>query len=128
MGTKLELEVSSVANIPYLVYTVVAHGGIVRMQHIKVPDNQKTFTLEITPTLEMNPHFIVYVHYIQNGQLHYDEMQLELPQDFENQVGKFISETLSDIRNQICFISDFLNCPRRSQTRPRGHTKFKGST
>lgn len=82
----MEVQVRSSFNIPYLVYTVVGHAGIVRMEHIKVPANRKLHNILITPSVEMIPTSFLYVHYILDGNLRYEEIDLKFPEELENQV------------------------------------------
>ncbi|KAM7351079.1 uncharacterized protein ACRADG_004064 [Cochliomyia hominivorax] len=87
LGRNLEIEISSIENIPYFVYSVMGHGGIIRMELVKVPGQQKTFKIHLTPTIEMVPISFLYVHYIHNGNLRYEELELKFPQELENQIS-----------------------------------------
>ncbi|KAM7351081.1 uncharacterized protein ACRADG_004066 [Cochliomyia hominivorax] len=86
LGKPLEVQVRSSFNIPYLVYTVMGHASIVRMEHIKVPANRKVHTIRITPSIEMIPTSYLYVHYVLDGNLRYEEITLKFPKEFENQI------------------------------------------
>ncbi|XP_046810401.1 CD109 antigen-like [Lucilia cuprina] len=87
LGKPLEVEVRSAFNIPYFVYTIVGHGSIVQMGHIKLSPNRKTYTLMITPSIEIVPKSFLYIHYIQNGHLRYEELALNFPSELENQIA-----------------------------------------
>ncbi|XP_065357998.1 C3 and PZP-like alpha-2-macroglobulin domain-containing protein 8 [Calliphora vicina] len=87
LGNMVEIEVSSIENIPYFVYTVMGHATIVRMELVTVPANQKTFIIRLTPSIEMIPTSFIYVHYVHNGKLRYEELELKFPSEFENQVS-----------------------------------------
>ncbi|XP_061388931.1 thioester-containing protein 1 allele S3-like [Musca vetustissima] len=82
----LEIVVNSSVEIPYLVYTIMGHSNIIHAERIYVPAGQKTYTIKLIPSLEMINHGYVYVHFIQDGILHYAELDLELPLEFENKV------------------------------------------
>ncbi|XP_061388919.1 thioester-containing protein 1 allele R1-like [Musca vetustissima] len=86
LGKPVELVVTSTVEIPYLVYTIMGHSNIIHADRITVPGRQKSHTIEIIPSIEMVPYAYVYVHYIQDGILRYEEIELEFPLDFENQV------------------------------------------
>ncbi|KAM7352866.1 thioester-containing protein 1 allele R1-like [Cochliomyia hominivorax] len=87
LGKPLEIQVRSSFNIPYLVYTVVGHAGIVRMDHIKVPPNRKMHIIKINPSVEMIPTSYLYVHYVLDGNLRYEELTLKFPEELENLVS-----------------------------------------
>ncbi|KAI8124963.1 CD109 antigen [Lucilia cuprina] len=86
LGKPVQIEVSSIVNLPYLMYTIMGHASLIRTQHIKVPPNQKSHIITITPTIEMIPSSFIYVYYVHKGNLHYEEMLLRFPHEFENQI------------------------------------------
>lgn len=86
LGKPVQIEVSSLINIPYLMYTIMGHASVIRSEYIKIPPNQKSYTITITPTIEMIPDSFIYVFYIHNGNLRYEEMRMSFPYEFENQV------------------------------------------
>ncbi|XP_073822275.1 thioester-containing protein 1 allele S3-like [Musca autumnalis] len=83
----VELVVKSSVDIPYLVYTIMAHSNIIYADYIQIPPGQKTHTIQITPSIEMVPYAFIYVHYIQDGILRYEEIELTFPLEFENQIS-----------------------------------------
>ncbi|XP_073826198.1 thioester-containing protein 1 allele S1-like [Musca autumnalis] len=87
LDTPVKLEVVSTKDIPYLVYIIVSHANILTGDHITLPPGQKTYVIEITPSIEMVPYAFVYVHYIDEGTLRYEEIQLKFPLEFENKVS-----------------------------------------
>ncbi|XP_065358197.1 thioester-containing protein 1 allele S3-like [Calliphora vicina] len=87
LGKPVLIEVSSILNIPYLMYIVMGHGSLIQSEHIKVPPNQKSYTISITPSIEMIPKSFIYVYYIHKGNLRYEEMHLNFPNEFENQIS-----------------------------------------
>ncbi|XP_065356089.1 thioester-containing protein 1 allele S3-like [Calliphora vicina] len=86
LGKPVLIEVSSIVNIPYLMYTVMSHATIIQTQHITVPPNQKSYTINITSSIEMIPESFIYVYYIHKGSLRYEELSLNFPNEFENQI------------------------------------------
>ncbi|XP_075152794.1 thioester-containing protein 1 allele S3-like [Haematobia irritans] len=86
MGTDIEVEVKSTVDMPYLIYTIMAHSNIIHADRIKLPPNSKNYTILITPSIEMVPKSFVYVYYIENGILRYEELEIRLPLEFENKV------------------------------------------
>ncbi|KAM7352027.1 thioester-containing protein 1 allele S1-like [Cochliomyia hominivorax] len=87
LGKPLEVQVRSSHNIPYLIYTVVGHASIVRMDHIKLWRNRKFYTIKITPSVEMIPKSYLLVYYILDGNLRYDEITLKFPPELENEIS-----------------------------------------
>ncbi|XP_037809399.1 LOW QUALITY PROTEIN: C3 and PZP-like alpha-2-macroglobulin domain-containing protein 8 [Lucilia sericata] len=87
LGKPVKVEVRSSFTIPYFVYTIVGHGSIVQTGLIKLSPNRKTYTLMITPSIELVPKSFLYVHYIQNGNFRYEELVLNFPLELENQIS-----------------------------------------
>ncbi|XP_037809421.1 CD109 antigen-like [Lucilia sericata] len=87
LGKPVQIEVSSIVNIPYLMYTLMGHASLIHTEHIKVPPNQKAHIITITPSIEMIPRSYIYVYYVHKGNLHYEEMIISFPQEFENQIS-----------------------------------------
>ncbi|XP_046805127.1 CD109 antigen-like [Lucilia cuprina] len=81
------IEVSSILHIPYLMYTIMGHASLIRAEYIKVPPNQKSHIITITPTIEMIPRSFIYVYYVHKGNLRYEEMRLDFPIEFGNQIS-----------------------------------------
>ncbi|XP_061390945.1 thioester-containing protein 1 allele R1-like, partial [Musca vetustissima] len=86
LGKMIEIKVSSLKNIPYIVYTVTGHGNIIQTEFIKIPSEQKSYIIQLMPTIEMMPAAYLYVHYIYEGNYRYEEMFLKFPNEFENKV------------------------------------------
>ncbi|TMW42791.1 hypothetical protein DOY81_012129, partial [Sarcophaga bullata] len=83
----LQIEVTSTDVIPYLEYILMGHANLIRSEHVKVPSNQTSHIIEIMPSIEMVPKSFIYVYYIENGDLRYEEMTLNLPNELENQIS-----------------------------------------
>ena len=67
-------------------YTLTSHASLIRTEYIKVPSNQKSYIIEIIPSIEMIPQSFICVFYIYDGILRYEEMTLNFLKEFENQV------------------------------------------
>uniref|UniRef100_A0A1I8P930 TEP1-F n=1 Tax=Stomoxys calcitrans TaxID=35570 RepID=A0A1I8P930_STOCA len=93
-GTDVEIEVASTMEMPYLIYVIMAHSNIIHADHITLGPNKKVYTIRITPTIEMVPHSFVYVYYVQNGILRYEEIQITLPLEFENKISLIAPKTV----------------------------------
>ncbi|KAM7352029.1 thioester-containing protein 1 allele S3-like isoform 2-T2 [Cochliomyia hominivorax] len=87
LGKPVQIEVSSIAYIPYLMYIVTGHASIIHTDHIILPPNQRSYVITLTPSIEMIPHSFIYVYYVDNGNLRYEEMTLKFPYEFENQIS-----------------------------------------
>uniref|UniRef100_A0A1I8MYQ6 TEP1-F n=1 Tax=Musca domestica TaxID=7370 RepID=A0A1I8MYQ6_MUSDO len=86
-GSPVRIQVTSLKGMPYLVYTIVGHANFIYTEHIKLPTNPRTHILEITPSIAMIPIAVVYVHYIDGGNLRYSEIRIKFPLEFENKVS-----------------------------------------
>ncbi|XP_046805132.1 CD109 antigen-like [Lucilia cuprina] len=64
----------------------MGHATIVQMEHIKLPPNQKSYVINITASIDMIPDSFVYVYYVHKNNLRYEELQLNFPHEFENQI------------------------------------------
>lgn len=65
----------------------MGHGSIINTGLIKVPASRRTYILKLTPSIEMIPKSFLYVHYILNGILRYEELIIQLPREFENKAS-----------------------------------------
>lgn len=74
--------------IPYFVYTIVARGNIVKSEYVEVPENRKSHTIKFTPTFEMVPQSSIYVYYVVNNELRFQERTITFEKDFENSVSQ----------------------------------------
>lgn len=80
--------ITSNENIPYAIYTLTSHGNIIDQKNIPPLETpRKSLKITITPTIAMVPNSYLFVYYIVNGDLHYCEHTLRLPELFENQVN-----------------------------------------
>ena len=64
----------------------MGHASLIHTEHIEVPANQTSHIIEIIPSIEMVPKSFIYVYYVENGDLYYEEMTLNFPKELENQV------------------------------------------
>ncbi|XP_037809417.1 CD109 antigen-like [Lucilia sericata] len=86
LGKPVLIEVSSIISIPYLTYIIMGHASIINMEHIKLPPNQKSYVINITASIDMIPDSFVYVYYVHKNNLRYEEIHLNFPHEFENQI------------------------------------------
>ncbi|ALC40100.1 TepII [Drosophila busckii] len=85
----VEIEVKSDENIPYIVYTIVARGNIVKTEHVRVSrilTKHKSYTFKLTPTFAMVPQASIYVFYILNDDLHFVEETIHFEKQLENSI------------------------------------------
>ncbi|TMW43136.1 hypothetical protein DOY81_011784, partial [Sarcophaga bullata] len=87
LGKPLQIEVTSTDVIPYLEYIIMGHGSLIRAEHVEVPPNQRSHIIEIIPSIEMVPKSFIYVYFVENGNLRYEEMTLNFPNELENQIS-----------------------------------------
>ncbi|XP_073826184.1 thioester-containing protein 1 allele R1-like isoform X1 [Musca autumnalis] len=83
----IEIMVRSNQSIPYIIYTITSHGNIIDQKYIPLSSQQKAQKITIKPTMAMVPNSYLFVYYIINGDLHYCELKLSLPEKFENQIS-----------------------------------------
>ncbi|TMW40527.1 hypothetical protein DOY81_014393 [Sarcophaga bullata] len=81
LGKPLQIEVTSTDVIPYLKYILMGHASLTRSEHVDVPPNQRSHIIEIIPSIEMVPKSFIYVYYVENGNLRYEEMTLNFPKN-----------------------------------------------
>lgn len=81
------MEVKSNKNIEYFVYAVVARGNIIKQEHIKPPKEVKSHEFNFKPSFEMIPESHLYVYFVRDGDLKFQEMSLSFPKEFQNKVS-----------------------------------------
>ncbi|XP_023031290.1 CD109 antigen isoform X6 [Drosophila willistoni] len=86
LGKSVSFEVKSNAEIPYFAYTIVARGNIVESDYVDVPEGRKTHTVKFTPTFAMVPKATIFVYYIFDNELRFEEETLNFDKDFENSI------------------------------------------
>lgn len=67
-------------------YTIVARGNVILSDYVDVPDGQKTYTVKFTPTFSMVPKATIYVHYVVNKDLQFEEKTIDFEKEFSNSV------------------------------------------
>ncbi|XP_023305796.2 CD109 antigen-like isoform X4 [Lucilia cuprina] len=80
------VDVKSNKDIPYYVYAVVARGNIIKQEYVKVPENSKSHEIKFKPTFEMVPESHLYVYFVLEGDLKFQEMTLNFPKEFQNKI------------------------------------------
>ncbi|XP_068143554.1 CD109 antigen isoform X3 [Drosophila tropicalis] len=86
LGKSVSFEVKSNAEIPYFAYTIVARGNIVESDYVDVPEGRKTHTVKFTPTFAMVPKATIFVYYIFDNELRFEEETINFDKDFENSI------------------------------------------
>ncbi|XP_017152344.1 CD109 antigen isoform X5 [Drosophila miranda] len=86
LGETVSFEVKSNADIPYFVYTIVARGNIVDTDYVDVPKGRKTHTVKFVPSFAMVPQATIFVHYIFDNELRFEEKRITFEMDFTNSI------------------------------------------
>nr|XP_041631987.1 CD109 antigen isoform X6 [Drosophila kikkawai] len=86
LGERVSFDVTSMEDIPYFVYTIVARGNIVLSEYVDVPEGDKTYTVKFFPTFDMVPSATIYIHYVINDDLHFEEKTIEFEKEFSNSI------------------------------------------
>lgn len=71
-------------------YAVIARGNIILQNHVKLGMNVKSHLIKFKPSFEMVPESYLYVYFVLNGQLIFQEMAFNFPNEFLNKVIKII--------------------------------------
>ncbi|XP_039950325.1 CD109 antigen isoform X1 [Bactrocera tryoni] len=80
------VEVISSEKIPYFVYTIVARGNILKSEYVDVPEGRQSQTIKFIPTFEMIPKASLYVHYVYDNNLRFEEKAIQFEKQFENTI------------------------------------------
>ncbi|KRF85528.1 thioester-containing protein 1 allele S1 isoform X2 [Drosophila virilis] len=86
LGNEVSFDVKSNEHIPYFVYAIVARGNIVKSEHVQVPEGRKSYTVKFTPSFAMVPQSSIYVYYIFDNELRFEERTIDFDKDFENSI------------------------------------------
>ncbi|XP_032591779.2 CD109 antigen [Drosophila grimshawi] len=86
LGKSVSFDVTSNEPIPYFQYAIVARGNIVKAEHVEVPQGRKNHTVKFTPTFAMVPQASIYVYYISDNELRFEEKAIDFDKDFENSI------------------------------------------
>ncbi|KAH8412151.1 hypothetical protein KR009_000193 [Drosophila setifemur] len=86
IGERVSFDVKSLADIPYFVYTIVGRGNILQSDYVVVPEGVKTYTVEFTPTFEMVPEAKIYIHYVRDNDLNFEENSIQFEKEFSNSI------------------------------------------
>ncbi|XP_043070647.1 CD109 antigen isoform X2 [Drosophila grimshawi] len=86
LGKSVSFDVTSNEPIPYFQYAIVARGNIVKAEHVEVPQGRKNHTVKFTPTFAMVPQASIYVYYIFDNELRFEEKAIDFDKDFENSI------------------------------------------
>ncbi|XP_018798388.1 PREDICTED: CD109 antigen isoform X5 [Bactrocera latifrons] len=86
LGKPVVVEVTSSEKIPYFVYTIVARGNIWKSEYVDVPEGRQSQTIKFIPTFEMIPKASLYVHYVYDNNLRFEEKAIQFEKQFENTI------------------------------------------
>ena len=68
-------------------YAIVARGNIIKQEHVKLPENVKTHEITFKPTFDMVPESHLYVYFVMDGDLKFEELTLKFAKEFQNKVS-----------------------------------------
>lgn len=88
VGEDVSIEVKASNPFSYLVYVIVGRGNILRMRNIPLPNPQNFYTITFKSTFEMIPNAHVFVYYVDNGDLKFQEIGVKIQPEFENKVER----------------------------------------
>nr|XP_016940111.1 CD109 antigen isoform X3 [Drosophila suzukii] len=86
LGEQVSFDVILNEEMSYFVYTIVGRGNILLSETIYVPKGLRTITVKFRPTFSMVPKATVYIHYIFNGDLYFEEKSIDFEKDFLNSI------------------------------------------
>ncbi|XP_017115777.1 CD109 antigen isoform X4 [Drosophila elegans] len=86
LGERVSFDVKSIDDIPYFVYTIVARGNILLSEYVDVPKGLNTYTVKFTPTFSMVPKATIYIHFVLNNDLHFEEKTIDFEKEFSNSI------------------------------------------
>ncbi|XP_023166138.2 CD109 antigen isoform X2 [Drosophila hydei] len=86
LGKDVSFNVKSNEQIPYFVYAIIARGNIVKAEHVDVPEGRKVHTIKFTPTFAMVPQASIYVYFIFDNELRFEERTVDFEKDFDNSI------------------------------------------
>lgn len=104
----------------------MGHSNIIHADRIELPAGQRSYTIQLTPSIEMVPYAFVYVHYIRDGVLRYEEIKLTFPLEFEN----LVTLTSLNVVMLSKLVILLLGCSpgtQTSQARSRSHSGIESS-
>lgn len=123
LGQELSIEVKSTEPLNYFVYTITARGNILKAEHVKVPDDLKSYTIKIEPTFEMIPKAAIFVQYIHDDNLRFEEKNIDFENEFENSVH--LKRVIYKRFNDLHFSSYSLNYQHPYNQNLAKMSKFK---
>lgn len=94
-------------------FTVVARGNVLFNQYVSVEPGQRSRNVKFMPTFDMVPQATIYVHYLVDGVMRFDERKIDFEKDFGNSVGHHTEPRFED-RPYSPF-----TLPNRSKLQPR---------
>ncbi|XP_016940135.3 CD109 antigen isoform X6 [Drosophila suzukii] len=86
LGEQVSFDVILNEEMSYFVYTIVGRGNILLSETIYVPKGLRKITVKFRPTFSMVPKATIYIHYIFNGDLYFEEKSIDFEKDFLNSI------------------------------------------
>lgn len=86
LGEYVSIAVKAPKAMTHLIYTVVGRGNILHKRNIPLPNPQNFYTISFKTTFEMIPKVHVFVYYVDEGDLKFEEIGVKIQPEFENKV------------------------------------------
>lgn len=88
----------------HLIYAVVGHGTILQIANISLPRPQQFYKVTFRATFEMMPRANLFVYYVDESDLKFQEITVEFLPEFENKVSLSIVAKffMSTMFNNFC--------------------------
>uniref|UniRef100_A0A1B0ABH2 TEP1-F n=1 Tax=Glossina pallidipes TaxID=7398 RepID=A0A1B0ABH2_GLOPL len=86
LGEYVSIAVKAPKVMTHLIYTVVGRGNILHKRNIPLPNPQSLYTISFRTTFEMIPKVHVFVYYVDEGDLKFEEIGIKIQPEFENKI------------------------------------------
>uniref|UniRef100_A0A1A9VUW4 TEP1-F n=1 Tax=Glossina austeni TaxID=7395 RepID=A0A1A9VUW4_GLOAU len=86
LGEHVSVAVKAPDVINHLIYAVVSHGTILQIADISLPRPQQFYKVTFRATFEMMPTANLFVYYVDEFDLKFQEITVELLPEFENKI------------------------------------------
>ncbi|XP_017123674.1 CD109 antigen-like [Drosophila elegans] len=85
-GQLVEVQVISSEYLPHFMFTIVARGRIVFNKYVQVAGEVQTQSLTFRSNFDLVPQATLFVHYVVNGVMRFDEKTIEIEKVFGNSI------------------------------------------
>uniref|UniRef100_A0A1A9VUW5 TEP1-F n=1 Tax=Glossina austeni TaxID=7395 RepID=A0A1A9VUW5_GLOAU len=86
LGEYVSIAVKAPKVMTHLIYAVVGRGNILHKRNIPLPNPQNFYTISFKTTFEMIPEVHVFVYYVDEGDLKFEEIAVKIQPEFENKI------------------------------------------